>query len=395
MKLGINGFGRKGKLTLWYHILKKRFEEIVINIGEIEIPLEMLVRFIEKDSTYGSLGSYIYGWRTPLSENFIQIDADYQVIEVDGVKIQILTTPLKPTNEIAWEQHGVEIVIDTTDRFTDPRISPDATQGSIRGHLKAGAKKVLLSSPFSLSTNKMGLPKDCITIVKGINENTAYKPLDHRIISTASCTTACLAHMIKPLLDMFSKKNILSISASAIHAATDTQSILDTLPQIVGNNERYHRSVFDNIIPTNTGAADTLPFVLPEMAGIPFMAESIRVPITTGSLAILSVNILHNNEPIDKIKINELYKEESKRGYLQYTDRQNVSGDVKGLQCAVLIEGSMSHTRTIESEKTILKEILPDYDATQINIFGWYDNEFGNDVALSGETLFYVINNGL
>ena len=253
--LGINGLGRIGKLTLWHHIGRKYFSEIIINIGRnAGTKLEDTALYIEKDSTYGSLHSYLYGYKSKrIIEN---IDEEKGSMLIDGVPVMILRESRNPRN-IPWEKYGVKVVVEATGKFTNPVIPPDAKEGSVRGHLEAGAEKVIVSAPFKIREKDASMPEDIVTIVTGINDE-EYDHTKHHIVSAASCTTTCLAYMVKPLLDYFGPEKILSASMATVHAATGTQEVLDRLPNAGATDLRKNRSIMNNIILTTTGAAKTL-----------------------------------------------------------------------------------------------------------------------------------------
>ena len=400
-KLGVNGFGRIGKLTLWHHVGRKFFDEIVVNIGrQPGSGLEDIAHYLERDSTYGWLHGYLYGHRgRPVIED---LDEASGSMNVDGVKVRFLRTHRNPV-EIGWRDHGVRLVVDTTGQFLDPTLEPNCEGGALRGHLQAGAEKVIASAPFKLKDKRVATPDDAVTTVMGINEND-YDPRRHRIISNASCTTTCLAHMVKPLINAFGPKKIMSASMATVHAATGSQEVLDRLPKTGKTDLRKNRSIMNNIILTTTGAANALRLVIPEMEEIAFIAESVRIPVQTGSLIILVINL--QEEPsgpfITRDTINDLFElaaREDPQGYLHFTNKQNVSGDIIGLpQVAATIEGHETHTRTAEAAIDLKKvpgfekkafanlhESILRVPVTQAVIYGWYDNELGSYVNILGD----------
>ncbi len=405
IKLGINGFGRIGKLTLWNHLSKKYFREIVVNTGrEVGKSLADLVHYIVQDSTYGSLPMYLYGCR---SGDVVQnVDDSAGTVTVDGIKVTFLRKARNP-REVEWKNHKVDLVVDTTGEFLDPTLSADTPKGAVRGHLEAGVGRVIVSAPFKIKDKTKSMPNDAVTCIKGINEHD-YDPSRHRIISAASCTTTCLAHMMKPLLDVIGSKRILTVSMATVHAVTGSQQVLDRMAKAGATDLRKDRSILNNIILTTTGAANTLALVLPQMKKIGFIAESVRVPVTTGSLIILVVNIQEDESraSVNRQAINDIYRHAaaSPNGYLVYTDEQNVSGDIIALpKAAAVIEGHETHTRTadvtvdIERLTGIRKELLKELKDTEIGIpltqaviYGWYDNEMGNYVHMLGELTRYV-----
>jgi glyceraldehyde 3-phosphate dehydrogenase len=270
---------------------------------------------------------------------------------------------------------------------------------------------VIVSAPFKIKDKRKPMPEDAVTTVMGINAND-YDPRHHKIISNASCTTTCLAHMIKPLINFFGPKKILSASMATVHAATGSQQVLDRLPKSGAGDLRKSRSIMNNIILTSTGAANTLRLVIPEMEEIGFIAESVRIPINTGSLTILVVNLQDEmtGEPIRRDFINNIYKQaasDDPNGYLYYTDKQNTSGDIIGLpRAAAIIEGHETHRRTAEVtidlkrvpgiEKCIkspLNEMIIRVPVTQAVIYGWYDNEMGSYVNMLGDRTISVAEN--
>jgi glyceraldehyde 3-phosphate dehydrogenase len=191
---------------------------------------------------------------------------------------------------------------------------------------------------------------------------------------------------------------------ATVHAATSSQEVLDRLPEAGKTDLRKSRSIMNNIILTSTGAANALRLVIPEMQEIPFIAESVRIPTSTGSLIILVVNL--QEEPaggrIDRHQINAIYRQaadDSPDGYLLYTEQQNVSADIIGMpRAAAIIEGHETHTRTAEAfidlskvpgmEPEVLaamRNTVVRIPVTQAVIFGWYDNEKGSYVRMLGD----------
>lgn len=387
MKLGINGLGRIGKLSLWHHSGRKHFSEIVVNIGrEVGQGLNDLAASIERDSTYGKLSNYLFGFKGGrVIEN---LNEEKGTMTVNGVPLTVLRQARNPA-DIKWKENGVRLVVDTTGVFNDPTADAEAPRGALRGHLKAGAEKVILSAPFKIKAKGLNMPDDAVTTVMGINTDD-YIPTKHSLISGASCTTTCLSYMIKPLMDHFGADNFLSASMVTIHAATGSQQVLDRLPNAGATDLRKNRSILNNIILTTTGAAKALKLVIPEMGNIGFIAESVRIPTSSGSLIILVINLQDDlQNPIKRDMINTIYRDYSTRSpYLVYTDEQNVSSDIIGTPfAAAIIEGTENHTRTA-SIKVNLKKLgigclndQPDIlniPVTQTVIYGWYDNELGS-----------------
>jgi glyceraldehyde 3-phosphate dehydrogenase len=397
-KLGINGLGRIGKLSIWQHVGRKSFSEIMVNIGRmVGTGLEDVARFIEKDSTYGTVHNYLYGYKA--GRLIEDLDEKTGSMVINGVPVTILREVRDP-KEIPWKSYGVDVVVESTGRFTDPLLPADASGGSVRGHLAAGAQKVVVTAPFKAKDKSAPMPKDVVTTVMGINES-EYDPATHHIISNASCTTNCLAYMIKPLLDYFGLNRILTASMATVHAVTGSQLVLDRPPKPGAKDLRRNRGVFNNIILTTTGAAKALAMVIPEIREIGFMAESVRIPISTGSLIILAIDIQDDpeQEPTNRDLINQIYKDAAKRnekGYLQYSDEQNVSADIIGHPlAAAIIEGRETDTRTAtisldlkrlpgytDQVGACLARTLIEVPVTKVMVYGWYDNEMGGYVHM-------------
>lgn len=396
MKLGLNGLGRIGKLSLWTHVSRKFFSEIVVNLGrDVGSGLHDIASAIEKDSTYGRLTTYLHGHKGGrVIENLREEEG---TMSINGVPVTILREARNP-RDIKWQENGVRLVVDTTGVFKDPTADADDPKGSIRGHLEAGAEKVLLSAPFKIKAKGIDMPEHAVTTIMGINDDD-YDPAKHNIISAASCTTTCLSYMIKPLLDNFGAERLLSASMTTVHAATGSQEVLDRLPGAGVTDLRKNRSILNNIILTTTGAAKALALVIPEMKSIGFIAESVRVPTSTGSLIVLVLNLQDDlDKPVKRSLINSIYKEYAQASpYLKYSEEQNVSSDIIGFpSAAAVIESTETHTRTA-SIKVNLEQVkscnfepgqappILEVPVTQAVIYGWYDNELGSYTNMLGD----------
>jgi glyceraldehyde 3-phosphate dehydrogenase len=406
MKLGINGMGRIGKLSLWHHLANKTFDEIVVNVGRpVGKSLADLAHAVEHDSTYGRLSHFLQGYHGQrVIEELGEVSGR---MVIHGTPVHFLRTHRNP-RDIGWRQHGVRLVVDCTGVFVDPTASADASSGAMRGHLDAGAEKVLLSAPFKIKSSGIAMPDDATTVVMGINDE-MYIPGQHTLISAASCTTTCLAYMMKPMLDHFGADRILSASMVTVHASTSSQVVLDALPSANASDLRKNRSVLNNLILTTTGAAKALRLVLPEMAEIGMMAESVRVPTATGSLIILTLNLQSESRdnPINRTDINRVYQEAAEGAYqgnLVYTASQNVSADMIGFpMAAVIIEGAETHTRTAYTRVNLdrvpnltpeMRDMIPSHTlevpVTQAVAYGWYDNELGSYTTMLGKLTQHV-----
>ncbi len=363
--LGINGMGRIGKLLLWNFIGNKSFDEIVINSGrEIGTSIYDIVSYLKKDSSYGTLNNFLFGFKGYKKQNlFKKIDNDAGTLEVNNVKLHFLRENRNP-KDINWGKYGVTLGVDTTGQFLDPNAPLDSSKGSLRGHFHKGVKKLIVSAPFKLGKdNKM--PNDVVTTVMGINEND-YDKKKHNVISNASCTTTCLAHMLKPITDEFGIDKFLSINMITIHAATPSQNIIDSVPKTSAKDLRKNRSFDNNIILTSTGAAKALSLVMPEIKNVNFTTKSVRVPSVSGSMIILNISLKGD---FNEKSINKAYQkiaQKDKNNYLVFSEEQNVSSDIVGSNNAAIIEGK-------ETETTFYKKD----NITNATIYGWYDNEMG------------------
>lgn len=399
--LGINGLGRIGKLLLWNQLHLKRYEGIVVNCGrEIGNNLDDLLQVIETDSTYGSLHKFLFGVVGRKAEIKI-LDASIPLLQIEGIYVKILRTARDP-KEINWLDEGVKVVVDCTGNFLDPTQSAESGKSCLRGHLDAGALKVICSAPFKMKTQT---PEDSKTMIYGIN-HLEYDPRVHHLISAASCTTTGLAHMIKPLLENEPTTRIVTASMSTIHAATNTQSILDSVPKTGATDLRKTRSVINNIILSTTGVTKALELVLPSIKHIGFMADSVRIPVNTVSLINLNVTFYTSldelGEPlINRKVINDVYANAAKgsqKGLLIYSERQNVSADLIGSMAAITIEAHETHTRTgfisFPKEALLAQGIDSDKQlempVTHAKIFGWYDNELGSYVNCLSKLCNYI-----
>ncbi len=396
MKLGLNGLGRIGKLSLWHHVSRQFFSEIVVNLGRnVGSGLEDIAATVEKDSSYGRLSTYLHGHKGGrVIEN---LNEQAGTMTINGIPVTFLRTARNP-KDIGWQENGVRMVVDTTGVFKDPTADAEEGRGSVRGHLQAGAEKVMVSAPFKIKAKGIDMPEDAITTVMGINDDD-YDPVRHSIISAASCTTTCLSYMIKPLMDHFGADRMLSASMVTVHAATGSQKVLDSVPAAGATDLRKNRSIINNIILTTTGAAKALALVIPEMKAIGFIAESVRVPTSTGSLIVLVLNLQDDlANPVKRDLINSIYKEyAASTPYLKYSTGQNVSSDIIGTpEAAAVIESTETHTRTASISVNIdhLKscnfepgQVPPvlEVPVTQAVIYGWYDNELGSYTNMLGD----------
>ena len=400
--LGINGLGRIGKLTVWQEVAARRFPRLVVSTGRaVGRSFEDVAHYLDTDSTYGCLGRFLEGQAGRRGAVRV-VDAEAGVLDVAGVEVRVLTESRNP-KEIGWADHGVDLVVDTTGRFRDPTLPAGHPGGSLQGHLEAGARRVLVSAAFKIKDSSARLPDDAATLIHGINHH-AFEPSHHSMVSAASCTTTALAHMVLPLLNHELTHTMLTASMSTVHACTNSQSVLDSVPQSGAKDLRKNRSVLDNIILTSTNAAQALEQVIPEIASIGFLADSVRVPITTASLIILNCTFQsklddYGNSLINRDSVNAIYRDfaGSSGSGVVVSDTQNVSRDMVGETAAVVIEGTETHART-GFTRVDLGELGvggPDpgkveVPVTHVKIFGWYDNEFGSYTRRMSELLHFI-----
>jgi len=317
IKIGINGFGRIGRLAA--RIASKRDDMEIVGINDIT-DSKTLAFLMKYDSVHGKYNGEVS-------------HTDSSII-IDGREIKV-SAEKDPLN-LKWKELEVDVVIESTGLFTK--------RADAEKHITAGAKKVIISAPAKDSVDA--------TIVLGVNEET-YDKSKHSIISNASCTTNCLAPAAKILLDNF---GIISGFMTTVHSYTNDQKILD-LPH---KDLRRARAAAMSMIPTSTGAAKALGLVIPEIAGR-LDGIAIRVPTPDVSIVDLTINA---DKKTTVEEVNAAFKKASmseKLGkYLEYCDEPLVSIDFTG----------NSHSCIFDSKSTFVKENLK-------KIFAWYDNEYG------------------
>nr|WP_310617047.1 type I glyceraldehyde-3-phosphate dehydrogenase [Pantoea cypripedii] len=316
-KIGINGFGRIGRLVLRRILEQKEAVEIVA-INDLTSP-EMLAYLLKYDSNYGAF---------PVS-----VSAEGNNLVVDGKSIQVFAE--KEAKNIPWGQLGVDVVIECTGFYT----SADKAQA----HIDAGAKKVLISAPAG----------DMKTIVFNVNDDTLDAA--DTIISVASCTTNCLAPMAKALNDSF---GIKVGTMTTVHAYTGTQALVDG-PR--GKDFRASRAAAENVIPHTTGAAKAIGLVIPALSG-KLKGHAQRVPVKTGSVTEL-VSVLDKKVTVDEINA-ALQKACENNESFKYTDDPIVSSDVIGVPFGSIFDATQT-------------EISEAGDIQLVKTVSWYDNEYG------------------
>jgi glyceraldehyde 3-phosphate dehydrogenase len=335
VKVGINGFGRIGRQVFKairdYHADK--LEVVVIN--DLTDP-HTNAHLLKYDSNYGRFPG--------------DVRATDSSIVVDGREVKVIAE--RDPAKIPWGDFGVELVIESTGRFTDGKQAA--------AHLQGGAKRVIITAPAK---------NEDVTVVLGVNEE-MYDPARHRIISNASCTTNCIAPVVKVLHDAFGvEKGFMT----TIHAYTNDQVVLDT----VHRDLRRARAAALNIIPTTTGAAVAVTQVIPELQGR-LDGMAFRVPTSTVSVCDFVANLKREVKPEE---VNEAFREaasESLRGILAYTDEPLVSLDFKGDPHSAIVDGLSTMT----------------LGGNLVKVLAWYDNEWGYACRVA-DLCAYLLKRGL
>jgi len=326
-RVGINGFGRIGRLTFrtinQYH--KGELEVVAINdLADTATNAHLL----KWDSTYGPYPG--------------TVTASDDAIIVDGHKVKVISE--RDPASIPWRDHGVDIVIESTGLFTD------ATKAS--AHLKGGAKKVLISAPAK---------NEDITIVLGVNE-AKYDPAKHTIISNASCTTNGIAPVVKVLHDNFGVDKGLM---TTIHAYTNDQRIQD----MVHDDLRRARAAAVNIVPTTTGAARVVTVVIPELEGR-LHGMAFRVPVVTVSVIDFVAEL---KQKVTAEQVNQAFKsaaEGALAGIMEYCEEPLVSMDFKGNPASSIVDALSTMV----------------IGGNMVKVLAWYDNEWGYSCRLADIT---------
>ncbi|MEK3857054.1 type I glyceraldehyde-3-phosphate dehydrogenase [Cytobacillus sp. FSL H8-0458] len=316
VKVGINGFGRIGRVVFRAALKNPNVEVVAVNDLT---DANMLAHLLKYDSVHGTLNEEV------------TVDGDYLV--VGGHKVKVIAE--RDPAQLGWGDLGVEVVVESTGRFTK---RADAAK-----HLEAGAKKVIISAPAS---------DEDITVVMGVNHE-KYDAANHHVISNASCTTNCLAPFAKVLNDSFGIKRGMM---TTVHSYTNDQQILD-LPH---KDYRRARAAAENIIPTTTGAAKAVSLVLPELKG-KLNGGAMRVPTPNVSLVDLVAEL---DKDVTAEEVNNALKaaaEGDLKGILAYSEEPLVSGDYNGNPAS----------STIDALSTMVME------GNMVKVISWYDNETG------------------
>lgn len=317
-RIGINGFGRIGRLCLRAMLQRQKKHLSVVAVNDMA-NLATNVHLFQYDSTYGR-----FAGKLEVGEGFFA---------VDGWKITVLNE--KDPSRLPWKKLGVDIVIESTGVFTNGE--------QVRSHLEAGAKKAIITAPAK---------NEDVTVVLGVNDS-AYDPKKHRIVSNASCTTNCLAPVVKVLHETFGVERGLMTTT---HAYTNDQRILD----LMHRDLRRARAAAVNIVPTTTGAAKAIGLVIPELRG-KLHGMALRVPTPTVSIVDLVADL---HRPATLEKVNGAFKTAAEgplKGILAYCDQPLVSSDFRGDSASAIVD-AMS---------TVV------LDGRMAKVMAWYDNEWG------------------
>ncbi|OGX38491.1 MAG: type I glyceraldehyde-3-phosphate dehydrogenase [Omnitrophica WOR_2 bacterium RIFCSPHIGHO2_02_FULL_68_15] len=317
IRVGINGFGRIGRLVYRAGYQRSGVEFVVVN--DLPVGADVMAHLLKYDSNFGTLPATVTG--------------QGDIVTVNGKPFKVVS--FKNPAEIPWKDFGVQVVVESTGLFTDAEKA--------KGHLRDSVKKVIISAPAK---------HEDATIVLGVND-AAYDPAKHHIISNASCTTNCLAPMAKVLKEAF---GIAKGLMTTIHSYTNDQRILD-LPH---KDLRRARAAGQSMIPTSTGAAKAIGLVIPELKG-KLDGLAIRVPTPNVSLVDLTCEV---QKPTTAEQVNQAFKQAAAGPlgkYLEYSDAPLVSKDFNGNPKSCIFDAPL--TKVV--------------DGTVVKVFGWYDNEWG------------------
>jgi glyceraldehyde 3-phosphate dehydrogenase len=334
-RIGINGFGRVGRLAFrainQYH--RDKLEVVAVN-----------------DLTDTTTNAHLLKWDSTYGRYPGKVEATEDSIIVDGKTVKVLSE--RDPGKISWRDYGVDIVIESTGLFTD------ATKAA--AHRQGGAKKVIISAPAR---------NEDVTIVLGVNED-QYIPDKHHVISNASCTTNCIAPVVKVLHQNFGVAKGLM---TTIHAYTNDQRILDT----VHKDLRRSRTAAVNIIPTTTGAARAVTQVIPELKG-KLDGMAFRVPVPTVSVVDFVAEL---DKKVTVEQANQALKTAAGgalSGILEHCEEKLVSIDFKGNPASSIVDAPSTM-------------VIGD---NMVKVLSWYDNEWGYSCRL-GDLASYIVNKGL
>jgi glyceraldehyde 3-phosphate dehydrogenase len=330
-RVGINGFGRIGRQVLKAIHERQAGKLEVVAVNDLT-DTETNAHLLKYDSNYGIFDA--------------GIEAGDGVIRVAGRDIRVLAE--RDPAKIPWQDYGVEIVVESTGLFTD------ATRAA--AHKQGGAKKVVISAPAK---------GEDITVVLGVNDD-KYDPSRHSVISNASCTTNCIAPVVKVLHDSF---GVQQGFMTTVHSYTNDQRILDT----VHNDLRRARAAAMNIIPTSTGAAKAVTLVIPELKGR-LDGLAFRVPTPTVSVCDFNATL---DKSVSVEQVNDAFQEaagEAMKGILGIETKELVSMDFKGDARSSIVDGPSTMV----------------LGGTMVKVIAWYDNEWGYSCRVADLCAFLV-----
>ncbi len=334
IRVGINGFGRIGRLSLRAIVERQRENIEVVAVNDL---------------TDVGTNAYLFRYDTVYGPYHGDVTHDDDSIQVAGYDIKVFkeTEPAK----IPWDTVGCDLVIESTGRFTDANLA--------KGHRERGVKKVVISAP--------GKNED-VTIVLGVNDD-MYDPTQHHVISNASCTTNGLAPVAKVLHETFGiQKGLLT----TVHAYTNSQSMVDTAKKDL----RDSRAGAENVVPSSTGAAKAVGLVIPELKG-KFTGMAFRVPVPTVSVVDFTAVL---SRAVTKEEVNaamKRYADGPMKGILRYTDEELVSSDLRG----------DAHSSIFSAPDTVVLDEM-------VKAVAWYDNEWGYSCRIA-DIVHFMAQKGL
>lgn len=317
IRIGINGFGRMGRLALRAAWNWPELE--IVHINEVKGGAVTAAHLLEFDSVHG---------RWPR-----EISSETETVIIDGKRVGF--SECASPGEVPWAGSGVDIVIESSGKFRTPEL--------LQPYFDSGAKKVIVAAPV-----KQG----ALNVVMGVNDH-LYNPAEHHLLTAASCTTNCLAPVIKVLHEQIGIKHGV---ITTIHDMTNTQIVVDAPHKDL----RRARASSMSLIPTTTGSATAITLIYPELKG-KLNGHAVRVPLLTGSMTDA---VFEMKETVSTEQVNRLFREAAEgelQGILGYEERPLVSIDYK----------SDTRSSIIDALSTMV------VDGTQLKVFAWYDNEMG------------------
>ncbi len=334
-KVGINGFGRIGRLA--FRAINERHgtELEVVAVNDLTDAMTN-AHLLKYDSSYGIFPG--------------SVETKGAAIVVNGREVRVLAE--RDPAKIPWNDYAVDIVIESTGLFTQA--------GKAAAHLRGSVKKVIISAPAR---------EEDITIVLGVNED-RYEPSKHNIISNASCTTNCIAPVVKVLHQNY---GVIRGFMTTVHSYTNDQRILD----VFHRDLRRARSAAVNIIPTTTGAARVVGVVIPELNG---KLHGIAMRVPTPSVSVVDF-VADLNRTVNASEVNEAFREAAEgklKGILEYSDMPLVSIDFKGNPASSIFDAMTTMV----------------IDNTMVKVLAWYDNEWGYSCRIADLTN-YIASKGL